>query len=68
MATITHFEDLEAWKLARELTREVYRVTSDGRFARDFALVNQIRKAAVSGMGTRSFVISCISERARLVR
>ena len=50
MATITHFEDLEAWKLARELTREVYRVTSDGRFARDFALVNQILKAAVSVM------------------
>ena len=48
MAKIERFEDLEAWKLARELTRTVYRVSSVGEFARDFALRDQIRRAAVS--------------------
>lgn len=48
MAKIERFEDLEAWKLARELARTVYRVSSVGEFARDFALRDQIRRAAVS--------------------
>lgn len=50
MGTIVRFEDLDAWKIARELTREIYRVTSDGQFARDFCLRDQIRKASVSVM------------------
>ncbi|MBK9215244.1 MAG: four helix bundle protein [Chloracidobacterium sp.] len=48
MARIERFEDIEAWKLAREVTRTVYAVSSSGAFAKDFALVNQIRRAAVS--------------------
>lgn len=48
MAKIERFEDIDAWKLAREITGLVYRVTSIGGFAKDFALVNQIRRAAVS--------------------
>src|SRR5687768_7404381 len=50
MTTIVRFEDLDAWKLARQLTREVYRVTSQDRFSRDFGLTNQIRNASVSIM------------------
>ena len=50
MATIVKFEDLDAWKIARDLTREVYRVTSADRFSRDFGLKDQIRKASVSIM------------------
>jgi four helix bundle protein len=50
MATISRFEDIEAWKVARDLTREIYRVTSEGRFARDIGLCNQIRNASVSIM------------------
>ena len=50
MSTIVRFEDLDAWRLARELTREVYRVTSVGEFSRDFGLKNQIQKASVSIM------------------
>jgi four helix bundle protein len=50
MATIVRFEDLDAWRIARELTREIYRVTSEGKFARDFGLRDQIRKASVSIM------------------
>src|SRR5436853_5533817 len=48
MAKIEKFEDIEAWKLARETTRLVYRLSSNGGFAKDFALVNQIRRASVS--------------------
>jgi four helix bundle protein len=50
MATIVRFEDLDAWKIARELTREIYRVTSVDSFSRDFGLKDQIRKASVSVM------------------
>ena len=50
MATITRFEDLDAWKVARELVGDVYRVTSNERFARDFGLKDQIRRASVSIM------------------
>ncbi|MBI5383358.1 MAG: four helix bundle protein [Verrucomicrobia bacterium] len=50
MATIERFEDIEAWKKARELTRDVYQVSSAGGLARDYGLRDQIRRAAVSGM------------------
>jgi len=50
MATIYRFEDLDAWKIARELTRDVYRITRTDEFSRDFGLKNQIRKASVSVM------------------
>jgi four helix bundle protein len=50
MATIIRFEDLDAWKIARELTRDIYRITSADRFSRDFGLKDQIRKASVSIM------------------
>ena len=50
MATIKRFEDIEAWKKARELTREVYRNSKVGPFSKDFGLRDQIRRAAVSVM------------------
>lgn len=48
MAKITKFEDIESWKRARRFTNEIYKVTSLGRFSRDFGLRDQIRRAAVS--------------------
>ena len=48
MARIEKFEDNEAWKSAREVTRLVYEISSNEKFARDFASVNQIRRAAIS--------------------
>ena len=42
------FEDVDAWKVARELTKLIYQVTAAGEFARDFGLRDQIRRAAVS--------------------
>ena len=50
MARIAKFEDIDAWQKARELTREVYKITHRGAFARDFGLRDQIRRAAVSIM------------------
>ncbi|MCA1795701.1 MAG: four helix bundle protein [Desulfotignum sp.] len=44
------FEGLVAWQKARELTRNIYQVTGEGDFARDFGLKDQIRRAAVSIM------------------
>lgn len=50
MGRIERFEDIQAWQKARELNREVYSVTSRSDFARDFALRDQIRRAAISIM------------------
>lgn len=47
---IEKFEDLIAWQKARRLTRQVYRATNKGEFARDYGLKDQIRRAAVSSM------------------
>jgi four helix bundle protein len=47
---IERFEDIEAWQLARELTRKVYQLTKKPRFARNFGLKGQIRDAAGSSM------------------
>jgi four helix bundle protein len=48
--TIKYFEDLEVWKEARRLTQQVYRLTEDAKFFRDFGLRGQIQRAAVSIM------------------
>lgn len=48
--TIERFEDIEAWQLARELTKEIYVITGAGDFSRDFGLRDQIRRAAGSVM------------------
>ena len=50
MATIGKFEDIEAWQLAREMTKAIYAISNDGPFARDFGLRDQIRRASVSIM------------------
>ena len=48
MSGFRRFEDIDAWTLGRELTVEIYRVSRDGRFGRDFGLCDQIRRACVS--------------------
>jgi len=55
---IERFEDIdppafwriEAWQLARELSRKVYGLTKKTTFARDFGLKGQIQDAASSSM------------------
>jgi len=44
------FEDLRAWQTARTLTTEVYAVTKRDPFGNDWALKDQIRRAAISVM------------------
>jgi four helix bundle protein len=50
MATFNRFEEIEAWRRARLHVREVYAITNEGRFSKDFGLRNQIRRASVSVM------------------
>ena len=47
---IARFEDIEAWQLARQLTRKIYDLTRKTKFARDFGLRAQIQDAAGSSM------------------
>lgn len=48
--TITRFEDIEGWVMARNLTNKIYECTRVGAFSRDFELKNQIRGASGSIM------------------
>ena len=50
MGKIERFEDIDAWKKARELTKIIYEVTSQGKLAADFSLRDQLRRASVSIM------------------
>ncbi len=47
---IVRFEDIEAWKLARELCRGVYRASRTGEWRHDIELRGQTRAAAGSVM------------------
>jgi four helix bundle protein len=48
MAKVKKFEEIQSWKKARSLTKEIYRATLTGSFARDFGLKDQMRRASVS--------------------
>ena len=48
--SVTKFEDLIAWQKARDLTRNVYKITRTREFAKDFRLSGQIQSAALSIM------------------
>jgi len=54
MATFRQFEDIDAWQRARALVKEIYALTDQGDFARDFSLKDQIRHASVSIMSNIS--------------
>jgi four helix bundle protein len=44
------FEELDVWQKARKIVQSVYAVTQSGDFGRDWALKDQIRRAAISIM------------------
>ena len=50
MATVKRFEDLQCWQEARRFVKLVYELTSHERFKKDFELVGQVKKSAVSSM------------------
>ncbi len=61
MATFKRFEDILAWRKAREVTRIIYFRTNNGHFAKDYGLRDQLRRSSVSimaniaeGFGRRS--------------
>ena len=53
--TYENFEEMDVWKTSRLFVREIYNISSNTKFNKDFALKNQIRAASVS-------VLSNISE------
>ena len=66
MATIKSFEDIESWSMARELSKEIYELTSSGSFSKDYSLKDQINRSSGSTMdniaegfergGTKEFI------------
>lgn len=66
MSTIKKFEDLEVWKVARELCQDIFKLTLQVTFSKDFGLKDQIRDSSGSVMdniaegferdGTKEFV------------
>ncbi len=50
MATIKRFEDIEAWKKAREFSKEIWSATQKGTFAKDYKLRDQINDSSGSVM------------------
>ena len=44
----TKIEDMIAWQKAKMLTIEIYKLTNEPLFSKDFGLKDQIRRAAVS--------------------
>jgi len=47
---VDKFEDLDSWKVARELVNAAYAVTAGEACGRDYAFIDQIRRAALSVM------------------
>jgi len=47
---IEKFEDIESWQVARKLTNDIYSISNEERFNKDFGLKDQIRRASVSIM------------------
>lgn len=51
---IERFEDIESWKLARTLVKDVYSLTSKEPIVKDYGLKDQLRRASVSIMSNIS--------------
>ena len=50
MATILHFEDLKVWQKSREFCRHIFELISKEAFAKDFALLGQLKRSSGSIM------------------
>jgi predicted secreted protein len=42
MATVKHFENLEIWKLSRELCNLIGKIIDEGKFQNNFRIIGQI--------------------------
>jgi four helix bundle protein len=45
---IAGFEDLLVWQKGMQIVKQVYLISKDGELGRDFALRDQLRRAAIS--------------------
>lgn len=45
---VTRFEDLQCWKNAKALAAELYQISNNGEFGKDYGFKDQVRRAAVS--------------------
>ena len=50
MSKVERFEDLKVWQLARELCKEIHKLTLKDSFSRDFKFVRQIKSSSGSVM------------------
>ena len=48
MATFEKFEELEVWKLSMDLCTNIYELTNNTLFAKDYGLKDQIRRSSIS--------------------
>ncbi len=48
MAKFNSFEEIIAWQKARALNSELYLITDQGDFSKDYGLRDQIRRASIS--------------------
>lgn len=54
MAIFTCIEEIQAWQKARKLVSEIYRMSKNGEFAKDFSFKDQIKRAGYSIMNNIS--------------
>ena len=50
MAKVKRFEELECWREARDFVQLIYGLTKKDPFRKDFELVGQIKRSAISSM------------------
>jgi four helix bundle protein len=48
LINMSNYKELDVWRKSKILTIEIYRITDDGSFNKDFSFRDQIRKAAIS--------------------
>ena len=48
MGNIESFEDIKAWQVAREITNNIYKLSSRKPFSNDWTLKDQMRRASIS--------------------
>jgi len=50
MTTLKKFEDIQAWKKARPMVKQLYNISNRSTFNKDFGLKDQTRRCGVSIM------------------
>jgi four helix bundle protein len=50
MATVTRFEDLEVWQMARAFAAAIYKLTLQEKFSKEYKLKDQIKDSSGSVM------------------